>query len=127
MVMAVGLVAILVGASQTWVRVGQQKRSSFQLAAVADRVGLAHGVAASVLKVWLVLPLLIAVSLACVALGRHRLAIASALPSIVVVSGVAIVVVRSGVGQGAGIWITLAGTLIAWTGIALRVRRPFNE
>lgn len=125
--LAVGLVAILVGASQTWVRVGQRGRSSFELAAVADRVGMADGMAAGVLKVWLVLPLLIAVSLACVALGRHRLAIATALPSIVVVSVVAIVVVRSGVGQGAGVWITLAGTLIAWTGIALRVRRPFDE
>jgi hypothetical protein len=71
----VGLGAALVGTFLPWVRSGQRRRSSYGLLSLIDRLGFAPGgVAAGAIKAWVVVPILVAATIAALVAGRPAIA-----------------------------------------------------
>jgi hypothetical protein len=66
-----GVLIVVIGSLLPWVRTGERTRSSYELAALADRLGvLPSGAATVAVRGWVLVPLLAAATVAALALGR---------------------------------------------------------
>jgi hypothetical protein len=69
-----GPIVVVAGSLGPWLRSGRQPRSSYQLAALLDRLDLLSGPSLLVVRVWVLVPLAAGAVIATALLGRVRLA-----------------------------------------------------
>jgi hypothetical protein len=119
-----GGVLLLAGAFLPWLRSGDRQRSSFELFAVVDRLGLAPDGAGGVLvRWWPVMPAVVLAGLALMWWQRPRLGAACTLAGSVHATALVAAVGLAPVAAGAGVVVTMAGALVvaptsvvvAWT------------
>lgn len=122
---AAGLVLILLGGFQPWVRSGRAWRDGYEVVRTADRLGLVgNGVQGAAAALWYLVPLLCGITLAAVALDRRALAHAGSMVVAAIAAAMAIVVLRSPLHAGRGVTLVLVGAaLVAAGSIWVVVRR----
>ena len=113
------------GAFGGWGRSGETMRSSFELVGLAQRLGVLSSGAARLAVVWFALPALVGV-VWLVAPRRGRLPLLVSAAAVAMLSGgsTALVLV-SPLGPGPGLWLSLAGSVVTFVGLAAVLReRP---
>lgn len=115
-VVVVGSLIVLIGAVLPWGRSGQTDRSSFELVRLARRLDVLDGALASVARLWLATPLLVAVVVVTAWAGRR--AVALTLGTIVAAAGVglAIAVQQSPLVPRPGLHVTIGGAAVTAVG-----------
>lgn len=110
---------MVAGSAIPWGGSGRVDRSGFELAALAGRLDLLDGPLATVARVWVLAPLVLALA---VVLRPARTALATVLATALAAAGgtLALVVLRSPLDPRPGLAVTLAGTAL----VALGARRP---
>jgi branched-subunit amino acid ABC-type transport system permease component len=124
-----GLLIVLVTTFLRWARTGRQWRSSYDLFAVARRVGFTNNrVFASALRLWVLLPALIGLALVFAAFHRPRIgaAVGVAVGAVAVSAGAAVLI--SKLHTGAAPWSCLgAGILVLISGVAAFIAPASRE
>ena len=117
----VGLVGVLIATFLRWARTGRQWRSSYDLFAVARRVGFTNSrVFASALRLWVLLPAVIGLALVFAAFRRPRVgaAIGSVIGLAAVGASAAVLTSKLHTGAapgfclGAGILVLISGAAV---------------
>src|ERR1700730_4363362 len=117
----VGLVGVLIATFLRWARTGRQWRSSYDLFAVARRVGFTNNrVFASALRLWVLLPAVIGLALVFAAFRRPRVgaAIGSVIGLAAVGASTAVLTSKLHTGAapgfclGAGILVLISGAAV---------------
>lgn len=115
-----GILLILVGGFLPWLRSGRAWRNSYEMVRTADRLGLVGDGFQRVLAVgWYLVPLLCGLTLAAVALDRHRLSHIGITAVAGLVATTVIVTVRAPLPSGWGPKVAGAGAVLALAGSAL--------
>ena len=125
----IGLLGVLVATFLRWARTGRQWRSSYDLFAVARRIGFTNNaMLASALRFWVLLPALVGLALVCAAFRRPRVgAIIGGVVGLAAV-GAGAAVVHSKLHTGAAPAICLgAGILVAISGVAVFIAPARRE
>jgi hypothetical protein len=112
-----GVTLVVAGSLMPWVRTGARRRSSYQLVAIADRLGvLPSGLDTVVARGWVFIPLLAAVSVAAVVLGRLFVAGITAIVTGLYTVVMAWTVASSPLWAQRGVSVTVVGGIIAVLG-----------
>jgi hypothetical protein len=118
------ILIVLIGAALPWGRSGEADRSSFELVRLARRLDVLHGGAATAAKVWLAMPLVVAVIVVAGATGRRTLALIAGTVVALAAVGLVAATYRSPLIPRYGLRVTMAGTgALAVAGIADAIRR----
>jgi hypothetical protein len=125
-VMSSDAAIVLIGSFLPWLRSGKRHRNSYDIFSLVDRIGYSpDGPAGWALRVWPVLPVLLAAALTLLWLGRERVGAGLAAVAAVYAGAVAITVrVASPSGLVSveyGSWVTLAGAASLLAGTAITI------
>ena len=122
-----GLALVVAGAFLPWVWSGSSSRSSFALVRSADRLGIVDdGFGLVILRGWYLVPLLAAIAVVLVTIGRPRAAAVAGLLLAAVVATVATIVLVAAPSTGPGPVASLVGAAVAVAAsvVVLRGGRP---
>lgn len=112
---------VLLGAALPWGRSGRVDRSSFELVRLARRLDVLEGVMATVAKLWLTAPMVVAALTVAAISGQRRLALT--LGAVVVAAAVALAIAlhRSPLLPRYGVYVTMVGAGVLVIAVALSV------
>jgi hypothetical protein len=105
----VAVLIVLIGAALPWGRSGQADRSSFELVRLARRLDVLDGGAATAAKLWLAMPLVVAVVVVAAGTGRRGLAVVVGTVLAVFAVGLVAATYRSPLLPRYGLPVTMAG------------------
>ena len=115
----VGSALVVVASFLTWLVSGSVRRSSYSVVRAAELLGVVHGFAAVVLKVWYLVPILGAMVLLATLSGARRLELGAGAALVVLAVAVSAVVIASPLRTGSGPWLALAGSAVVVIGSIL--------